>query len=708
MNDSRMKVGLLGAGYILASHASSLKSLPEVELLAVCDVSRARAEHAAASYGIAEIHSSLDDMLRSRVDVVHVLLPPHLHEDAIEKIIRAGKHAFVEKPMGLDAARCARLVALADEHKVRLVINHNFLFSTAYQSLREQIRSGACGALDVIQVNWLYPLGMLQLGPFNNWMFQSPANLLYELGPHAIAFALDLLGGAPDHVSCQAADAVELPGEQTVYRHWTLLLRRGRTVCNINLSLNPGQPDRSVHVRGSAGVARLDFERNVGWIEKARTNSALFDGLAHGRSVAAQISSQSRSNFRRYLGNMLKRRAGTNAFVESIHESIQAFYRSFSQAPDARLQGAFGADVIQVCAQAVAAAGLSAQPRAATPIAPAAVPTVIDTLVIGGTGFIGKRLVTQLVESGRGVRVLTRSRKAAALEFAGLPIDIAEGRHDDPAVLDRILPGMKTVYHLAKAVGEKWSDYEEADVKPTQVLAQACLKHRVGRFIYTGTIDSYDSAEPSTVINCQTPVDAAITRRNHYARSKATCEALLLEMHRQSGLPLVILRPGIVIGKGSPPAHWGVGMFLSDSLVKFWGDGTNPLPFVLVDDVASALVLAGHKSGIEGRTFLVTDQPLLSAREYVALVQEFSGMPIQQQQVPPWKYFMEDVAKELVKNLIRHPNRKIPSLHDWACRTHRARYDASETAQVLGWKPTADKQTLIQEGIRSAVAYYYR
>jgi hypothetical protein len=69
---------------------------------------------------------------------------------------------------------------------------------------------------------------------------------------------------------------------------------------------------------------------------------------------------------------------------------------------------------------------------------------------------------------------------------------------------------------------------------------------------------------------------------------------------------------------------------------------------------------------------------------------------------------MEDVAKELVKNLIRHPNRKVPSLHDWACRTHRARYDASETVQTLGWKPTADKQAMIQEGIRSAVAYYYR
>ena len=47
-----------------------------------------------------------------------------------------------------------------------------------------------------------------------------------------------------------------------------------------------------------------------------------------------------------------------------------------------------------------------------------------------------------------------------------------------------------------------------------------------------------------------------------------------------NNLPLVIFRPGIVIGKGCPPAHWGVGMFESDTRVQLWGNGKNKLPFV--------------------------------------------------------------------------------------------------------------------------------
>ena len=146
------------------------------------------------------------------------------------------------------------------------------------------------------------------------------------------------------------------------------------------------------------------------------------------------------------------------------------------------------------------------------------------------------------------------------------------------------------------------------------MLAEAALADGVRRFVYTGTIDSYDSADARTVIDARTPVDARMARRNLYARSKAACEALLQRMHAERGLPLVILRPGVVVGVGSPPAHWGVGMFHSDTRAELWGDGTNKLPLVLVDDVAEGLALALDVPDIEGKTLLLTDEPLLSAR----------------------------------------------------------------------------------------------
>lgn len=708
MPEEQTRIGLLGAGYILGPHARALKAIPSVKVAAVCDLSRARAEEAAGMFGIPETYTSLDEMLRSSVDIVHVLLPPDSHEAAAERILKAGKGVFLEKPMGLSSDRCRSLASLAEKKGVRLGVNHNFLFGPAYESLRPQIRGGALGKIDHLTVDWLYKLGSIQSGPYGGWMFREPRNLLFELAPHAVAFLLDLLG-QPDDLTCRADDPIGLSGGQRVYRHWTILGVKGRATCAIHLSVNPGQPDRSLFVRGSSAVARVDYERGVGWIERAGSGSALFDDREYGLRVSREIRRQSLSNFRRRLWATLGKAPGTDPFLESVQRSIAAFYRNGDGQVDPRLSGAFGAEVIRLCERAVTAAGVSGNaPRAERRGAGLSGPGSCDTLVVGGTGFIGKRLVAELLAEGRSVRVLTRSRSSAELELAGLPVDIAEGRHDDPALLDRVLPGVRTVYHLAKATGEKWSDYYEADVKPTNALADASIRNGVRRFVYTGTIDSYYSADPSAVITGDTPLDPRIGRRNHYARSKALCEAGLLRMRAERGLPLVILRPGIVIGKGSPPAHWGVGRFVSDSLVKYWGDGENPLPFVLVDDVARALALAGTTPGIEGRTFLLTDRPMLTAREYVGLVQRFSGTEIRQISCPIWRHFLEDLLKEAVKNAIRHPNRRVPSYRDWACRAHRSTYDSSATMTELGWKPVGDKEAMIEQGIKASVEQYLR
>ena len=87
----------------------------------------------------------------------------------------------------------------------------------------------------------------------------------------------------------------------------------------------------------------------------------------------------------------------------------------------------------------------------------------------------------------------------------------------------------------------------------------------------------------------------------------------------------MILRPGIVIGRGGNPFHWGVGKWTSEGVVETWGDGTNKLPLVLVDDVAAELVKAMSAPGIEGRTYNLVDPPLLSARDYIAGLERLGG-----------------------------------------------------------------------------------
>jgi nucleoside-diphosphate-sugar epimerase/predicted dehydrogenase len=704
----RVKVGLLGAGYILAAHAKALSILPGVEIRAVCDVSRTRATQAAQAFGIPLVHGSLAELLESDCDVVHVLLPPFLHEDAARQLLEAGKSVFIEKPMGLRSSECQALVELAASRKLRLGVNHNFLFLPGYEKCRHDVANGTIGNLDHLTVNWLFSLGLIQSGPFDNWILNSEGNLLFEVGSHVAAFSVDLLGPL-DEVSAVASHPIEIPGGRRVYRHWNAIGRRGNSSMSLNLSVTPGQSDRSVRLRGSAATAQFVFDRDVYWREQTSSNSAIFDPLRIARATARRIRAQGFRNAGRYLLAILTSKPQVDAFQDSICRSVAAFYSGLDGDLDPRVDGRFGVEVIRLCESIVRSAGVepAASPKGGRLQDVPAVtrPTV---LVVGGTGFIGRHLVKLLIDRGIGVRVLSRNSAAAGLVLSGLPVDLVQGGHDDRAVLDRALDGIDVVYHLAKSGGHRWADYLREDVEPTRVLAEAALAHGVKRFIYTGTIDSYFSARAQDVIDSDTPLDPRIGERNLYARSKAACEALLQTMHREQGLPVVVFRPGVVIGEGNPAAHWGVGMFHSDAHVQLWGDGTTKLPLVLVDDVAEALALGMTAPGIEGQTFLLTDEPLLSAKDYIEEVSKASGTRISAEATPIWKFFVHDIVKETVKHLVRHPNRRVPHYRDWNCRAHRARYDSAKTRAVLGWRPAGTRDSIVSQGIVASVRPHLR
>lgn len=705
--NAQLKVGLLGAGYIFNAHASALAAIPGVCLHAVCDLSRDRAAGAAARFGIPHVLTALEEMAASECDVVHVLLPPALHIDAALMMVESGKSVFIEKPMGLDSSACAALCARAAQKGVALGVNHNFLFSHGYESLRTSAKGGELGRIDHIGVNWHYELPLVKFGPFDSWVLAAPANVVFEFGTHLGAFILDLVGRA-QIASAVAGNSLVLPAGQTLYRQLTAVGHAGAATALLSIAISAGHADRYLRVRGSAGSAQLDFGRDIGWRDLTVTDKPILDSFSVAAAAGRALCRQARRDRTRRLIAALRRRPDANPFEESIFRSVAAFYAGGLQQVDPRHDGRFATDVVRLCEAIAAAASLG--PPSRTLVAPAlrslhAQPSV---LVVGGTGFIGRRLVRMLVDHGHGVRVLTRNPESAAIELDGLPVDLVAGSHGDPATAKRAIQGITSVFHLAKCEGRRWQDYLHGDVGPTRVLAEAAVGGGVKRFIYTGTIASYASGNARDLIDNHTPIDPAIARRDLYARSKAACEALLQQMHNEQGLPLVILRPGVVIGVGSPPWHPGVGRFANQTQVDYWGDGATALPLVLVDDVADALLRAMTVPGIVGETLLLTSPPLMTARDYIDALAAYTRTRIDARPRSAWRNWVADMVKELAKNATRHPNRRWPSLHDWRCRSLRARYDSRLTQQVLSWRPVADRETMVARGIADVVDWYLR
>jgi nucleoside-diphosphate-sugar epimerase len=260
--------------------------------------------------------------------------------------------------------------------------------------------------------------------------------------------------------------------------------------------------------------------------------------------------------------------------------------------------------------------------------------------------------------------------------------------------------GCRYVYHLARANVKTWEEFQQQDIEVTRRVAEASLAAGIERLIYTGTIDSYYAGSRAGTITEATGLDPHIRWRNLYARAKAASEEILLDLHRTRKLPVVIIRPGIVVGRGGSPFHWGIGMWSWNAICQIWGHGTNPLPFVLVQDVARALVAALQAPGIEGESFNLVAETDVSACDYLEAFERHAGVSFRKYPTPPWTFYAADLAKWLVKRCIGHPDRRRPSYRDWESRTQRARYDCTKAREMLRWSPVCDRDEFIRLGIQ--------
>jgi predicted dehydrogenase/nucleoside-diphosphate-sugar epimerase len=759
----KRRVALLGAGYIADWHGLALESVDGVELVAVCDRFQARAETLARKFGVSKAYASLEEMLAAEsLDAVHVLLPPDRHFEAARAVLEAGVDVFLEKPMCAAAEDCDALVRLAEEHGLRLGVGHNFLFAEIYERLREDVKSGVLGLIDDVTIMWHKPLPKAAHGPFDAWMLRDPRNILTEVGSHSVAHMLDLVG-EPEEFEVRASNAIQLPTEEPFYRRWRVTGLKGRTAVELRFSFVPGFEEYTIHVRGSLASATADFERNTYLLDLHRASDPDFANHSIVVSRAKSLRKQARRTLWNYIKAKLKLGKRGNPYGASIARAMDAFYSSLPL--DERVDGRFGARVVRVCERLMAAAAnlpslvnerkdlkgdvfsradvaannatvLAAEgmrtaeetlpqglkPRSSIHAAFGAVKTVpfqnpepavsrqssnADAapriLVLGGTGFIGRELLRQLMDSDRAVRVLVRSA-------AGIPRGLRErgnlecvvGDIGNKADLLRAMEGVETVFHLARANVKSWADYQALEIEATRRVGECALASGVKRLVYTGTIDSYYAGAGAGTITEKTPLDPQIGGRNLYARAKTASEDILMRLHRERGLPLVTVRPGIVIGRGGSPFHWGVGMWWNDAVCQMWDAGDNKLALVLVEDVAAGLIAAMNTPGIEGRSFNLVGPPLLTAQEYLDALDRTGGIKIQRQAMPIWRFYFRDLMKWMVKMAVRHPERRQPSYRDWESRTGCAIFDCSAARTVLGWKPIEDRDELVRLGIEDA------
>ena len=682
------RICLVGAGNIARIHAEVLVKMSEVSVVAVADPRRGAAEALARLLPGAKPVGSVEEALAAGgFDAAHVLTPPDTHAAIAVPLLEAGCDVLLEKPMAASREQCERLADAAAASGAALGINQNFLFHPAFLALRRAVADGRRGRLRFVDCVYSVPLRQLSAGQLGHWMFAAPANILLEQAVHPLSQIAALLGGIE---AVEAVpDAPQVLYEGRCFRAgWTISPRGPRVPATLRFAVGEKFPLWQITAICDDGAIVADILGNrMHMLGRSRFADPI-DGMVAPALSAAEMVSGGIANAGRYGASLLGLSKRNDPFFRSMQGSIAAFH----SAP-ARFEAdaAFGARLVGLCEE-IATRLPAEENRSVPPQAPATLNGHPDVAVLGGTGFIGRATVARLLQEGLSVAVMARGIEGLAPIFSGPRVRLLRGEIADAAAVKQAVTGAGAVINLAHGGGgADYAAVRAAMVGGAEMVARACLAAGTERLLHAGSIASLylGSGPDAGPVTGTTAPDPEAVRRGDYARAKAECDLMLLRLHAQEGLPVVILRPGLVVGRGTSPIHSGLGFFNAEQHVIGWNRGRNPLPFVLAEDVAAAILGALRAEQAVGRCYNLVGDVRPTAREYVAWAAEATGRPLRFHPKFPAMLLAEEGAKWLLK---RAGGRRSPppSHRDLLSRGLRAPFDCSDAKRDLGWVPLAD------------------
>jgi nucleoside-diphosphate-sugar epimerase len=319
--------------------------------------------------------------------------------------------------------------------------------------------------------------------------------------------------------------------------------------------------------------------------------------------------------------------------------------------------------------------------------------------VIGGTGFIGSYTVSALLDKGFQVRVMARGTTNLQPVFYRAGVELCRGDAKRRADIERAVIGAEFVVNLAHGGGgASFEAIKAAMVYTARDIAEACHAAGVKRLVQVGSISGLFLGDPNATITGDTPTDPMPETRNDYSHAKALADAEVLKIHREKGLSVVILRPGLVIGAGTSPFHGGLGFFNNDQYCVGWNDGNNALPWVLVEDCASATVEALTSSAADGKAYNLVGDVLPSAREFIEMLSKAVSRPLHFVPSSPTGLWLVEMGKWGIKRVAGR-NVGRPYRRDILSRGLTARFDCSDAKRDLAWKPVADPVEFKQKAV---------
>ena len=701
------RVALVGAGFIADYHAEVLQEISGVELVGVSDVAQKRAEDFASRWKLPHACCSIEELIeRASPDVCHVLAPPALHLPVGQELLEAGVATFLEKPMTTDAEHAIKLADLSATKGVPLGVNHNWRRQPLFVRALNDLSSGKIGPVrHVVSINSL-PLFQLAGGMHDHWMFAHPTNVLFEQAPHPLSQIVDLIGNVTAVAPTWSSEKV-LRGGKLFYTDWQMQIASESANAQLHLSFGGAFADARLHIIGVDGTIHIDQLNNLYTVDKRTKFIDAPDRFARSSKRAAESLWQAAAGLAGYAGSLMRVVGRKDVYYLGMKASVHDFYEQLGTHGSAKNNLETSLQVMR--ALDFASKEFNGPSELKQPVATAAPtlnPNAPRTLVIGGTGFIGRKIVEKFASEGGYVRVLGRNPRRIDDLVQQFSIEAVQGDVLNLDDLNRAAEGCDTIVHLVAGAPNDWAGFEELFIQGLENTVKVAAGEEPKRLLFASSIAALYLGNPSETITDETPPDSRPDDRCYYARAKILCELLIEKYRQEHDLQSVVMRPGIVIGPGAPVQHLGLGEWPSEVTCVRWGRNTSrPLPLVLVDDVADAFWRAADapSDSVCGRAFNLVGDASLSADEYLAHLRKSSGRDFRliKQSVSFWTGL--ELFKWTVKAAARKPENVRLTWREVAYRTGAAKFDNRIAKKILGWSPESDKDRLAERGLDNAL-----
>jgi predicted dehydrogenase len=249
-----LKVGVVGCGYWGPNLIRNFTQLDGSEVLICADLREERLAHMKRLYpGLETTQNYKDILVREDIEAIVIATPPPTHHGIAMEALTAGKHLFVEKPLGISSAQCEEMVAEAKKRKLKLMTGHTFVYTAAVNKVKELIEAGELG--DILYISTT----RVNLG-----IFQEDINVVWDLAPHDVSILNYILDSTPDSVAAHGHSYIRGNVEDVAF----LTFRYPKSILtHVHVSwLNPNKI-RSTTVVGSKKMLVYD---DVSSLEKIR------------------------------------------------------------------------------------------------------------------------------------------------------------------------------------------------------------------------------------------------------------------------------------------------------------------------------------------------------------------------------------------------------------------------------------------------------